>query len=218
MHQTQLKILDSLRQTTGVKKFSDLMLDVAETSDNVTYHVKQLQRAGYVDAVSKGRYKLTERGTVYLNNNLELSEELFPTVSCLLELHNSSGNVLVMKKLKQPFFGQLQLVTFGIASSKSLREQINEFLARYKITTRNIQFKCVYRKRVQSREDAFVFDKFFLVFTGTFTTYRRNIDDREFSDEPPEVLRDSAQAIISLDDAVLSVLPNGRFAEGIFEQ
>lgn len=179
MHPTQLEILDSLRQSDS-RKFSELLSEVAETSDNLTYHLKRLLKDSFIESPEKGEYKLAENGLKYLNNNLELNHDLFPTVSCMLELYNAQGDILVMKKLKQPFLGRLHLPTFGVTSETSLEDQIDMFLEKYHIQAGGLSFKCNYRERAQSNEELFIFDKLFVVFRGTFTTFEPDIEDREF--------------------------------------
>jgi DNA-binding transcriptional ArsR family regulator len=216
MHPTQLEILDSLRQATNPKKFSDLLKDVAETSDNLTYHLKQLQKAGFIEPVGKGRYLLAQKGTVYLNNNLELNQDLFPTVSCMLELRDKSNNLLMMKKLKQPFIGTFHLLTFGIISSKSLPDQIQDFLNRYEITASGIEFQRLYRKRVRRGEGNFIFDKFFLNYSGHFTAFKNEVGDREFSVIGPNELSNPNFAS-DIDAAPLHLPKEDIFSEEISE-
>lgn len=183
MHPTQLEILDSLRQSKS-RKFSELLSEVAETSDNLTYHLKRLLKDALIESPNKGEYKLAEKGLIYLNNNLELNHDLFPTVSCMLELHDDSGNVLVMKKLKQPFLGSLHLPTFGISSDAALNVQIDHFIDKYHIEAVNLEFKCNYRERVLSDDKLFIFDKLFVVYKGIFSSYEAKIEDREFLSVP----------------------------------
>lgn len=187
MHPTQLEILDSLRQADS-KQFAELLRDVAETSDNLTYHLKQLQKIGFIASPEKGTYRLAQQGIIYLNNNLELQHDLFPTVSCMLELHGMDESVLVMKKLKQPFLGQQHLLTFGVTSTKPLADQIQDFLERYKINANGIAFRNVHRKQVRQASGLFIFDKFFMVFTGKYTDFQREVDDRLFAAITPEEL------------------------------
>jgi DNA-binding transcriptional ArsR family regulator len=179
MHPTQLNILDSLRQGE-VRKFNELLSDAAETSDNLTYHLKQLLGGGFIESISKGEYALAKKGLVYLNNNLELNHDLFPTVSCMLELHDSVGRVLVMRKLKQPFLGSQHLLTFGVTSEHNLEEQIQQFLRKYHITAQSLVFKCNHRERVKSKDGLFIFDKLFVVFRGSLSSFEYFVDDREF--------------------------------------
>lgn len=179
MHPTQLEILDSLRQESS-RKFSQLLSDVAETSDNLTYHLKRLVQAGLVESIDKGDYRLAQKGIIYLNNNLELNHDLFPTLSCMLELTDTEGRVLVMKKLKQPYLGSNHLPTFGVVSDQSIDKQISEFFEKYQIQATNISYKCNYRERVQDKDSLYIFDKLFVVFSGTLVSFMQSIEDREF--------------------------------------
>ncbi len=179
MHPTQLEILDSLRQGES-RKFSEILGEVAETSDNLTYHLKRLQNEGLIESSSKGEYSLAQKGIVYLNNNLELQHDLFPTLSCMLELIDANGNILVMKKLKQPYLGSNHLPTFGVTSEYDLWKQVQLFLKKYGINASNLEFKCNYRERVQDNAGVLIFDKLFVVFTGKLGTFESSIEDREF--------------------------------------
>lgn len=179
MHPTQLEIINSLRQGES-RKFNELLSDVAETSDNLTYHLKRLIGAGLIMSTSKGEYSLAKKGLIYLNNNLELNHDLFPTVSCMLELYDKNSEILVMRKLKQPYLGSKHLPTFGITSDQTLEKQINQFLERYDIKSEKILFKCNYRERVRSISGVYIFDKLFVVFEGRLNSFTQKIDDREF--------------------------------------
>ncbi|HSX31264.1 MAG TPA: hypothetical protein VLE99_05080 [Candidatus Saccharimonadales bacterium] len=210
MHPTQQTILDSLRQGSS-RQFSELLRDVAETSDNLTYHLKQLQKSGFIDSPAKGEYVLAQKGLVYLNNNLELNHDLFPTVSCMLELHNSDGAVLVMRKHKQPYLGSLHLPTFGVTSSQTLPAQIDEFLRRYRVAGSDLTFRGVHRERQQSG-DLFVFDKFFVVFRGKFASFEQTVDDREFLALPPDELAKGPH-LLSASKTVLALGHTADFTE-----
>ncbi len=214
MHPTQLEILDSLRQNDA-KQFAELLRDVAETSDNLTYHLKQLQKAGYIESPAKGEYKLAQKGIVYLNNNLELNHDLFPTVSCMIELHGPDGAILVMRKLKQPYLGQLHLLTFGVISSTSLQAQIQEFLDRYQIKSDEPKFKCVHRKRVQSSGNLYVFDKFFVVFQGNFSDFEQEVGDRQFLTMTQAELSEST-LMLSATKEVLDLDRDSGFSEATY--
>lgn len=213
MHPTQRDILDSLRRA-DVRKFGELLLDVAETSDNLTYHLKQMQKHGLIESPAKGWYKLAPRGLVYLNNNLELGNELFPTMSCMLKFRGQGGKVLVMRKLKQPYLGSTHLPTFGIESKKSLQEQTADFLHRYHIAASGLTFKGVHRERAMSEQGQPFFDKFFMVFEGNFTSFEQYVDDREFMALPSAGLSENPQ-LLPASKAVLSRGSEVIFAEAI---
>lgn len=215
MHPTQLEILDSLRQQSSCT-FSTLLKDVAETSDNLTYHIKRLQQAGLVESASKGSYSLAQKGIIYLNNNLELNHDLFPTLSCMLELHSDtkSNTILVMKKLKQPYLGSYHLPTFGVTSEHTLSKQIESFLRNYHIQATDITFKCNYRERVHDKEGVFIFDKLFLVFTGKFSYYKGLTEDREFLVmEKAELIANSSTLLASR--AVVEIGHNSGFIDTV---
>lgn len=213
MHPTQHDILDSLRRGNS-RRFSELLQDTAETSDNLTYHLKQLQRRGFIQSPSRGEYALNDKGNIYLNNNLELKHDLFPTVSCMLELHNSDGMVLVMRKLKQPHLGSVHLPTFGVTSSQSLKTQIDIFLKRYHIKADHLTFRGVHRERASNDENLFIFDKFFIVFQGNFTSFDESADDRRFmAANIPELLENPQ--LLDASRAVLSLGPSANFTESM---
>jgi DNA-binding transcriptional ArsR family regulator len=216
MHPTQREILESLRQDNS-KKFNQLLRDVAETSDNLTYHLKKLQSVGYINSPTKGKYVLAEKGTVYLNNNLELGHNLFPTFSCMLELVSNDNKLLIMKKLKQPFLGKVHLPTFGVISSMSLQAQINTFLERYKIGAENVHYKGIFRKTVQNSENLPILDKVFVVFKGNFTTFVPEIDDRQFLAVNLNELYQESN-VLSGTLEVLSLNESMGFTEQIFNE
>ena len=211
MHPTQLEILDSLRLDDS-RKFNELLRDVAETSDNLSYHLKQLIKVDYIDSPNKGEYRLGQKGLVYLNNNLELGHDIFPTVSCMLELHGEDGKILVMKKLKQPYLGSLHLLTFGVTSAKTLQAQLYDFVANYRIHAADITYQFLYRERTK-RADQTIFDKFFLVYTGVFRAFETQVDDRQFVALPiADIL--SNPDVLPASKAVLSG-KQGDFEEAI---
>jgi len=213
MHPTQHNILDSLRRGNS-RRFNELLYDTAETSDNLTYHLKQLQRRGFIQSPSRGEYALNDKGIVYLNNNLELNHDLFPTVSCMLELRSSDGTILVMRKLKQPHLGSVHLPTFGVISSQSLKTQLDIFLKRYHITADHLTFRGIHRERVSNDEDLFIFDKFFIVFKGNFTSFKEDADDRHFRATSLSELLENSQ-LLDASRTVLSLGPSADFTEHI---
>jgi len=216
MHPTQLAILDSLRQGE-VRRFSELLSDVAETSDNLTYHLKRLLGSGLIESVSRGEYCLAKKGLVYLNNNLELNHDLFPTVSCMLELHGKDEEVLVMRKLKQPFLGSQHLLTFGVTSEQTLEDQIQQFLMKYHIKTQDLLFKCNHRERVKSRDGLFIFDKLFVVFQGKVNSFEHYVDDREFLVISKDQLMYDLD-VLPASKSVLKLRPGTGFTEATNEE
>ncbi|HSW91047.1 MAG TPA: hypothetical protein VLG09_00190 [Candidatus Saccharimonadales bacterium] len=211
MHPTQHDILDSLRHGNS-RRFNELLRDIAETSDNLTYHLKQLQRRGFIQSPSKGEYALNDKGIIYLNNNLELNHDLFPTVSCMLELHDPSGMILVMHKLKQPHLGSIYLPTFGVTSSQSLKVQIDSFLGQYHIVADHLIFRGLHRERSSNDDNLFVFDKFFVIFQGNFTSFDERVDGRKFMTTTLAKLLENPR-LLTASRTVLSLNTNASFTE-----
>ncbi len=178
MHVTQRRIIDSLRSSRA-KTFSVLQSDVAETSDNLTYHLQKLIESGYIESPNKGLYKLAVAGLVYLNNNYDLENHVFPTVSCMIILQNAKGDYLLMQKQKQPFLGALHFLTFGVTSEKSLVEQMTTFFELYQIKAKAMEFKQVFRKLGQKDSES-SFDKFFMIYTGKLESFEPIISERHF--------------------------------------
>ena len=139
MHQTRLDILIALRSKEH-KSFSQLLADVAETSDNLTYHLRYLSRDGYVGSVAKGTYKLATKGFLFINTNQEKYDGIYPTVSCMLVIRTEKGRLL-MKKLKHPHIGKLHDITFALHSGNSVAEQIEIFLDTYQMRVEHLTYK-----------------------------------------------------------------------------
>lgn len=178
MHATQRRIIDSLRSSRA-KTFSALQSDVAETSDNLTYHLQKLIDSGHIASPNKGLYKLADAGLVYLNNNYDLESHLFPTVSCMIILQDDNGGYLLMQKQKQPFLGALHFLTFGVTSETTLEEQMTSFFELYHIKAQGVEYKMVYRKLGKKASKPFI-DKFFMMYTGKLESFETIISERHF--------------------------------------
>lgn len=177
MHPTRLEILRELRTADG-KSFSTLQRDVAETSDNLTYHLRLLMREGYVISLKKGSYSLSRRGLIFINTNQEKYDALFPTLSCMIVLRGDDKRLL-MRKTRQPHIGRLHDITFAIHSTGSVDENISRFLNKYNIKLTNLKY--VNTLRIMKKSDGlFVFDKTFLVHTASLESYVEKIGDRVF--------------------------------------
>jgi hypothetical protein len=188
------------------KSFSTLLSDVAETSDNLTYHLKHLARDGYVESPSRGTYKLAEKGLVFINTNQEKYEGLFPTLSCMIVIRTKTGR-LMMRKSKLPHIGKLHDITFAFHSEQSLDHEIMEFLQSYRLEVSALTYRSTFRKRVV-RDGITEFDKTFIVHEARLESYQHQADDREFVEvsdsdiaSSPEVLSSS----LDIDSAILQV-------------
>ena len=216
MHPTRLEILRELRKAKE-KSFSQLLKDVAETSDNLTYHLKHMIRDGVVESPSKGTYRLAERGRLLINTNQDKYEGLFPTLSVMLMIRDENGSRLLMRKTKQPHIGKLHDVTFMLRSEVSLEECIQEFCNRYKMVLRDIEFCKTFRKRVLAQDGQPMFDKTFLIHTAKLTSYTVEIEDRKFELRLATLIGISEDVLRSTKDTEELLKSKDRFVEKYYE-
>jgi ADP-ribose pyrophosphatase YjhB (NUDIX family) len=104
MHHIQKHILRTLMYTKWAR-FRDMRPPRVD-SNAYSYHLKALQKEGYVERGEKG-YCLTPAGLFYVDRvsmtNLEPRQQ--PKIITMTVLKNTKGNVLLYSKLRQPFIG-----------------------------------------------------------------------------------------------------------------
>jgi 8-oxo-dGTP pyrophosphatase MutT (NUDIX family) len=105
IHDAQTSILRELlfRPAAG---YAQLQKPTNLTSDHFNFHIKQLVETGYVEKVSRGKYRLTPRGKEYANK--------LDTDANVIERQPKSAVILAIKKgdkwlfqqrLKHPYYG-----------------------------------------------------------------------------------------------------------------
>jgi DNA-binding transcriptional ArsR family regulator len=216
MHPTRLEILRELRKAE-TKTFSVLLRDVAETSDNLTYHIKHMMRDGIVESPQKGVYQLAEKGRELINTNQDKYVGLFPTLSVMIVVTDGKGSRLLMRKLKQPHIGKLHDITFGLWSYGTVDEQIDAFCKKYRMELKDIEYKKVFRKRVADKHGEVTFDKTFLVYTATLVGYEREVDDRQFELIPAPLLGEHPDVLGSTADITLLIDSAAAFCEKCYD-
>jgi ADP-ribose pyrophosphatase YjhB (NUDIX family) len=94
-----IKVLISKR----IVRFSDLRPPKTDTN-LFSYHLKALIKEGWVEKIEAG-YTLSVKGLEYVDrmNDQELNFRMQPKIITMLLIQNSEGDVLVQKRLKQPF-------------------------------------------------------------------------------------------------------------------
>lgn len=178
VHPTQLEILAAVKRHRVVT-FSVLRYEVGETSDNMSYHLGKMIDGNLLESPSKGLYRLGIKGLQLVNSNLDKLEGLLPAVSCMLVLTTRDDQSLVMKKLKQPNLGDLHHPTFSLIGIASIDEQLEDFCTKYNIVVNDMSYAGVLRKTAVSDGQG-VFDKVFLVYKGSVSSYQAEIRDRQF--------------------------------------
>lgn len=107
-----------------VARFRDLRSPSADTN-LFSYHLKLLVRAGYVDKV-EGGYMLGSKGLLYVDRVSEsnMSVRTQPKIITMLVVQNPNGDVLLQKRMKQPYidtwtlpYGKLHIDDSTIAAA-----------------------------------------------------------------------------------------------------
>ena len=105
IHEAQTKILRELlfRPSAG---YAELQKPTALTSDHFNFHITRLVEIGYVEKVSRGKYKLTPKGKEYANKlDTDQNEiERQPKSAVILAVYDGS-KFLFQKRLKHPYYG-----------------------------------------------------------------------------------------------------------------
>lgn len=105
IHDAQTSILRELlfRPAAG---YAELQKPTKLTSDHFNFHIARLVEIGYVEKVSRGKYKLTPRGKEYANkldtdaNTIERQ----PKTAVILAIEKD-GKWLFQERLKHPYYG-----------------------------------------------------------------------------------------------------------------
>lgn len=131
MHHIQKNILRTLMYTKFAR-FRDMRPPKVD-SNAYSYHLKRLQKDGYVEKNDAG-YCLTPAGLFYVDRvsmtNLEFRQQ--PKIITMTVLKNQNGEVLLYSKLRQPFisswvlpFGKVHLTneSLEMAAKRELEEK-----------------------------------------------------------------------------------------------
>jgi len=134
MHHIQKHILEVLTYAKRAR-FSEMRPPRVD-SNVYSYHLKTLQKEGYVERTEKG-YRLSPKGLAYVDkvrlDNFE--QRLQPKIMTILVLQNDKGDILLHQKRRQPFIGSKLLPSGKIhledesiqaAAERELKEKIGD--------------------------------------------------------------------------------------------
>lgn len=105
IHDAQTAILRELLFTQAAG-YTILQKPTGLTSDHFSFHITRLVEIGYVEKLSRGKYKLTPRGKEYANkldtdaNTIERQ----PKSAVILAIEKN-GKYLFQERLKHPYYG-----------------------------------------------------------------------------------------------------------------
>ena len=105
IHDAQTSILRELLFSSAAG-YAQLQSQTKLTSDHFNFHITKLVEMGYVEKVSRGKYRLTPQGKEYANkldtdaNTIERQ----PKSAVILAIEKE-GKFLFQERLKHPYFG-----------------------------------------------------------------------------------------------------------------
>jgi ADP-ribose pyrophosphatase YjhB (NUDIX family) len=121
-HHIQREIFLKLRQH-DVARYADINIKTIESSQFM-YHLKELIRAGLVEKVEKGRYRLTRKG-IALSQGFSTERKniaLAPLSYTLIFARSKNGKYLVVRRNKQPFIDMYACISGKIHMDETLKE------------------------------------------------------------------------------------------------
>lgn len=129
MHSIQKYIIDKL-QHTDIARFSDMKPPRVD-SNGYSYHLKVLQKEGYVLKRDQG-YTLSPYGLSCLDGFQQTLglQKIQPRIACILVIRNQSDEILLYKNQLQPFIHSWQLPTESMVSSDFTVQKAADRIAR----------------------------------------------------------------------------------------
>lgn len=166
LHYFQKELLKKLTLSNGEKRFNELLIDGLE-SEHMNYHLQRLIEIGFVTKTTVG-YILTDAGKDYSNlmdDNVELVEKQPKTSILLVIIRKREGTddeeFLVNKRLRQPYYGKVGLLTGKVRFGEKLEEAVKrELYEETGLKAATIKLLSVYHK-IRTRENETVQDVLF---------------------------------------------------------
>jgi len=110
LHPIQQQILTKLMQAPGEQRYSELMIEGVE-NDLFNYHLQQLVKVGFINK-DESRYSLSENGQKAITHLDALGNprQFFKVSVALMVFRNDNTELLVQKRLRNPFYGEITTV------------------------------------------------------------------------------------------------------------
>jgi ADP-ribose pyrophosphatase YjhB (NUDIX family) len=168
IHDAQTSILRELlfRPAAG---YAQLQKPTNLTSDHFNFHIKQLVETGYVEKVSRGKYRLTPRGKEY-SNKLDTDANVIerqPKSAVILAIRKGS-KWLFQQRLKHPYFEFYGFPSGKIRWGETIIETAARELMEETGLTADYEYKGIYHEQVfQAETGEQLEDKIFHVILCT---------------------------------------------------
>jgi 8-oxo-dGTP pyrophosphatase MutT (NUDIX family) len=168
VHKAQTAILRELLFLPEAS-FSSLQKVVKFDSDYFKFHIKRLVEVGYIAKNKNGQYSLTAKGKEYANK-LDTDQgviERQPKSAVIIVLQNDNLDVLVLERLKHPFYGYVGYPGGKIRWGETIIEAAaRELLEETNLTAKFI-YRGVYHEHVKAEESGELLeDKIFHIVGG----------------------------------------------------
>lgn len=168
-HAVQMKVLRYLLLSPQ-GTFANLRKDADMQSDQFTFHLKKLVKAGYITKSDNGAYELTRAGKEYANR-MDTDENVIekqPKISVVLVVENDKGDHLQQQRLKHPYYGYWGHATGKVRWGETLTEAGARELLEETGLTADLRVVGFYHKLDYDKTSGELLeDKYFCLIHGT---------------------------------------------------
>lgn len=166
LHYFQKDLLKKLTLSEGTLRFNELLIDGLE-SEHMNYHLQKLVDLDFVTKTEQG-YLLTDKGKDYSNlmdDNIDIVEKQPKTsvliVACRFREGTNEAEFLVNKRLRQPYYGKVGLLTGKVHFGETMEEAVKrELFEESGLSAGKVKLLSVYRK-IRTKGDEIVQDVLF---------------------------------------------------------
>jgi ADP-ribose pyrophosphatase YjhB (NUDIX family) len=149
--------------------FAALQKDANMQSDQFTFHLKKLIKAGYVHK-DDSNYQLTIMGKEYANrmNTDERAVSRQAKISVVVIVEDEAGRILHQQRLKHPYYGYWGHISGKVRWGETLLEAGSRELAQETGLEADLKIVCFYHKLDYDQGgEQLLEDKLFCVMHGT---------------------------------------------------
>jgi len=214
IHEIQGEILKALLLKESAR-FSELNTKKLST-DQLTFHIKQLLAGGVIEKTENGSYRLTIKGKEYANrfdiDSGPVKIEQQAKLGVLIMVAQGAGRkreFLMQTRLKQPFFGFRGFVTGKIKAGESVFETAERELWEETGLRAKLEHKAIQHERIFSESNELLEDKYFYLFLANDATGELKVDFEGGKNEWFAEI-DVVRGNVFYDMADLLVLANGK--------